>query len=66
MGCKELIGAMTAQGYWSSPAGKTPHATLYSSILKEITTKDDASRFRKAGPGQFALAAKAANGEGRP
>src|SRR5262249_43542803 len=56
MGCKELIGAMASQGYWSSPGGKTPHATLYSAIAQEITTQGAASRFRKAGPGQFALA----------
>ncbi len=47
MGCKERSGAMAAQGYWSSPGGKTPDATLYSAILREITTKGDASRFRR-------------------
>jgi hypothetical protein len=55
MGCQELIGAMAAEGYWSSPSGKTPDATLYSAIVREITTKGEASRFRKAGPGRFAL-----------
>ena len=30
MTCKELIEAMAAKGYWSSPGGKTPHATLYT------------------------------------
>src|SRR5262249_41703898 len=30
MNCKELIDAMAAAGYWSSPKGKTPRATLYS------------------------------------
>ena len=53
LGCKEMIGAMAAKGYWSSPGGKTPEASLYSAILREITTKGDASRFRKAGPGKF-------------
>jgi hypothetical protein len=28
MTCKELIGAMAAKGYWTSPGGKTPEATL--------------------------------------
>ncbi len=55
MGCKELIGAMAAQGSWSSPGGKTPDATLYSALLREITTRGEASRFRKVGPGQFVL-----------
>ena len=29
---KEMIAAMEAKGYWTSPGGKTPHATLYSAI----------------------------------
>jgi hypothetical protein len=28
MTTKELIGAMAARGYWTSPKGQTPHATL--------------------------------------
>ena len=28
MSCPELIQQMAAQGYWSSPKGKTPSATL--------------------------------------
>jgi hypothetical protein len=53
MGCKELIGAMAAKGYWTSPGGKTPGATLYSAILREVETKGDAARFVKAGRGLF-------------
>jgi hypothetical protein len=30
MNCPELIAAMAAKGYWSSPHGRTPAATLYS------------------------------------
>ena len=30
MWCKEMIEAMAAKGYWSSPGGKTPASTLYS------------------------------------
>ncbi len=56
MTCQELIGAMAAKGYWTSPGGKTPHATLYSAMLRELATKGDASRFRKAAPGRFAAA----------
>jgi hypothetical protein len=55
MGCKELIGAMAAKGYWSSPGGKTPAATLYSALLREIDTKGDAARFVKTGRGTFTL-----------
>jgi hypothetical protein len=39
MACKEMIEAMAQKGYWSSPGGKTPSATLYSAITKEISTK---------------------------
>ena len=53
MSCKELIEAMAQKGYWSSPNGKTPASTLYSGILKEITTKGKESRFRKTDRGHF-------------
>ena len=56
MTCQELIAAMAEKGYWTSPGGKTPHATLYSAILREITTKGASSRFVKAERGKFALA----------
>jgi hypothetical protein len=59
MSCKELIGAMAAKGYWTSPGGKTPDATLCSAILRELATKGDKARFRKVGPGQFASRAGA-------
>ena len=42
------------KGYWKSPGGKTPHATLYSAILREIDAKGDAARFRKTDRGKFA------------
>ena len=32
MGCQEMIQAMADKGYWASPGGKTPAATLYSAI----------------------------------
>src|SRR5262249_39560259 len=56
MNCKELIEAMAAAGYWSSPKGKTPHATLYAALAREIATKGTKARFRKAEHGKFALA----------
>jgi hypothetical protein len=54
MSCQEMIQAMAAKGYWTSPAGRTPAATLYSSILREVTVKGAAARFRKAERGKFA------------
>ena len=52
---KEIVEAMTAKKYWTSPGGKTPHATLYSAILREIQKKGDESRFRKVERGRFTL-----------
>jgi hypothetical protein len=52
--CPEMIEAMAAKGYWTSPGGKTPAATLYSAILREINIKGDASRFVKTERGKFA------------
>ena len=54
MNCAEMITAMAEKGYWTSPGGKTPAATLYSAILREMDTKGDAARFVKVGKGQFA------------
>ena len=56
MTCAELIAAMAAQGYWTSPAGKTPQATLHAALTREIKRKKDQARFRKTERGKFALA----------
>jgi ribonuclease D len=55
LNAKQLIEAIVAQGLWSSPAGKTPHATLYSAILREIQAKGNEARFTKAERGKFAI-----------
>jgi hypothetical protein len=55
MNAKQMIDAMSTKGYWTSPGGKTPHATLYSAILREITVKGKESRFVKADRGQFTV-----------
>jgi hypothetical protein len=54
MNCKEMIEAMATKGYWTTPGGKTPHATLYSSIAREIRDKGKESRFKKSERGKFA------------
>jgi hypothetical protein len=46
---------MALKGYWSSPGGKTPDATLCSAMLRESTVKGEQARFVKAAPGRFAL-----------
>src|SRR5436305_6883571 len=53
MNTRAMIEAMAKQGYWTSPGGKTPWATLYSAILNEVTTKGKESRFKKTDRGHF-------------
>jgi hypothetical protein len=55
MNTKSMIEAMAAKGYWKSPGGKTPRATLYSAILREIDTKGSEARFKKSDRGMFML-----------
>ena len=55
LNCQEMIKAMAAKGYWTSPGGKTPSATLYSGILRELKTKGKEARFQKTERGKFAL-----------
>jgi hypothetical protein len=55
MNCKALIEAMAAKGLWKSPGGATPHATLYSSLLREINAKGADARFVKVERGQFTV-----------
>jgi len=52
---REMIAAMAAKGYWTSPRGKTPHATLHAAIMREIRKHGLTGRFRKAGRGKFTL-----------
>jgi HB1/ASXL restriction endonuclease-like protein with HTH domain len=53
----EMIEAMAKKGYWSSPNGQTPSATLYSAILREINVKGKESRFAKTERGKFGIKA---------
>jgi hypothetical protein len=56
MNCQEMIDAMAAKCYWSSPGGKTPSETLYSAILRELKTKGADARFLKTERGKFTRA----------
>jgi len=58
MRSKELIAEMAKRGLWTSPGGKTPEATLYAAILREIGAKGTAARFARAGKGEFASTKK--------
>ena len=55
LNCKEMVERMLAEGLWRT-GGKTPAATIYSAILREISGKGEASRFVKAERGKFTLA----------
>jgi hypothetical protein len=55
MNCKAMIEGIAKKSYWTSPGGKTPHATLYSAIIREISTKGKEARFKKTDRGNFAL-----------
>jgi hypothetical protein len=51
--CKQMIELMAKKGYWNSPSGKTPEATIHAAIIREIRTKGKDSRFQKTGRGMF-------------
>ncbi|MCE7973503.1 MAG: hypothetical protein DYG92_04135 [Leptolyngbya sp. PLA1] len=53
MRAKEMIAAMESKGLWRSPGGKTPEATLYAAIIREIAAKGTAARFKKHERGVF-------------
>lgn len=55
MTTKAMIEAMAAKGYWTSPGGQTPSATLYSALIREIAKKRNEARFVKVDRGEFAL-----------
>jgi hypothetical protein len=50
----EMVKRMLDRGLWTT-GGKTPAATIYAAIVREITVKGDQSRFRKTGRGKFEL-----------
>src|SRR5262245_30294915 len=54
----DLITEMAEQKLWTSPVGKTPQATLYAAIIREIGEKKNQARFKKVDRGQFAATGK--------
>ena len=54
MNAKEMVALVLERGLWSSN-GKTPAATLYAAILREIQKRGADARFRKVGRGRFSL-----------
>lgn len=60
----DMIEVMHAQGLWTSPGGKTPEATLYAAITREIASKGADARFAKVDRGMFTSATKSNSGKG--
>jgi hypothetical protein len=58
MRAQELIEEMAAKGLWTSPGGKTPHATLYAAMTREIADKGKDARFAKVERGLFTFNGK--------
>jgi hypothetical protein len=56
MHCQDIVKEALAKGLWQTK-GKTPAATLYAAIIREIATKGKDARFRKTDRGQFELSA---------
>ena len=55
MGCKDIVEQAIEQKLWS-PGGKTPQATLYAAIVREIAKKGKEARFKKVDRGRFQVA----------
>ena len=55
LNAKQMVERMLAKGLWST-GGKTPHATIYAAIIREIAAQGAESRFRKVERGKFELA----------
>jgi hypothetical protein len=49
----DMVAQMEAKGLWKSPGGKTPEATLYAAIIREIAAKGKEARFAKHDRGLF-------------
>ena len=59
MRSREIIEAAATKGLWTSPGGKTPHATLDAAMRREINTKGKEARFTVEGRGLFGFNGKA-------
>jgi len=58
MNCKAIVETMLAKGLWKT-GGKTPAATIYAAILREVRAKGKDARFRKTERGKFEATATA-------
>jgi len=56
MTAKAIVDEVTTKGLWTSGKGKTPHATLYAAMIREIAKKEKGARFKKVERGLFTAA----------
>ena len=54
MTVKEIVTVAFEKGYWKSD-GATPHATIYSAMIREISKRGKEARFKKSGRGKFTV-----------
>ena len=54
MNCKAIVERMLAKGLWHTK-GKTPAATIYAAIIREIAKRGSQARFCKVDRGRFEL-----------
>ena len=54
MRCKDMVETMLAKGLWKTD-GRTPQATIYAAVIREIAAKGDKSRFKKTDRGLFTV-----------
>jgi len=54
MNCGDIVKTALDKGYWTTN-GKTPAATIYAAIIREIAVKGSAARFAKADRGMFKI-----------
>lgn len=52
--CTQIMERILEQMLWTT-AGRTPVATLYSAVIREIQRKGDDARFAPANRGAFTL-----------
>lgn len=56
LNCKTIVERAMEKGLWKT-GGKTPGATVYAAIIREIAKKGGESRFQKAERGMFTIKA---------
>ncbi len=55
MNAQDLVARILERGLWTTD-GKTPAATIYAAMIREIKVKGDKARFAKVDRGRFAAA----------